>query len=1228
LLSRVGRKAATLGLASIFLAGRAQAWSSVREAYRDSIREVTAAVGAPGKPAVVRSVLSGAERQARMPFEVALRMRNLPEVQGRVANGEQISPAEMAARYFPLQADYDRVVQWLRDQGFAVTRTDANRLAVFASGSVDATATAFQVSFARVGYRGGEYTSAVTAPSVPAELSSAVLGIHGLQPHLRPHRMSRLRPMANSADGYVPSQILTAYGASSISQNGAGQSIAIMEQTDPLADDLSQFWADAGVKDTLANIEFLAVGLGPDSSSVSGYSDELTEASLDAEWASGLAPGAVIRVYGVGSVDPASFDEGYQQVYEDAINHPSLHICQLSLSFGLNEDEMDGDYFLIESQYMANLTAAGVTVFAASGDGGSNPDPNTGEYNASAPLQVGYPASDPSVTGVGGTVLTLGPSNLRNTEVGWAGSGGGLSTVYTRPSWQNAPNNLKYPMRQEPDVSADADQILGALVVQSGQEQVVGGTSWATPIWAAFCALINQSRGTPVGFLNPKLYALQGTQAFYDVTSGGNTAYPATVGYDMSTGLGAPNVAELIQLLGNAGGSLAILDQLGSQFVTPGQTATFAVATYPPADNVTYQWQRMAAGSSTWANLTDNATYDGSSTPFLAVSDVTDAMQGDQFQCIVRQGSATVTSSPAGISVGAVGVTTLAGWPEAGGSANGTGRAARFDFVGSLRLDSQGDIYVADGSNDEVRKVTPAGVVTSAAGVAGKAGTNDGPASSALFNSPGGVAVDPSGAIFVADSGNYTVREISASGNVTTLAGSAGNQGTNDGTGTAAQFYDMEDIADDGLGNLYVADGMADAVRKVVIATGAVTTFAGYPLQSGSNDGTGIGARFNDPNGVATDSSGNVYVSDTGNFTVRRITPGGVVTTIAGEVGVEGSQDGPASTAQFGAPAGSGLDGQGNLFVTDTANCTIREISAGGIVSTVAGQPDLSDNVDGPLLSAKFGFPVDLAVDSAGVIYVADGINDTVRRVVLASSVPTITTEPEGQSVAPGSTLVLTAAAGGNATSYQWSFTPTGSTTAQPVSDSASGATHDIVTGSSGSQLVITDISSLSAGTYTVVAMNSSGSSQPSTAATVTVVSTSSPGAVSSISARAYVGTGDNILIGGFYIVGSTSATVLIQAIGPALAGLGVSGTLQHPALSIHQTLNGKDVVLYSNSGWGSSSVLLQAAAAAYANPVLQPGSADSELLLTLPPGGYTAEVGSADGTSTGVALCAIYQLP
>jgi hypothetical protein len=140
-------------------------------------------------------------------------------------------------------------------------------------------------------------------------------------------------------------------------------------------------------------------------------------------------------------------------------------------------------------------------------------------------------------------------------------------------------------------------------------------------------------------------------------------------------------------------------------------------------------------------------------------------------------------------------------------------------------------------------------------------------------------------------------------------------------------------------------------------------------------------------------------------------------------------------------------------------------------------------------------------------------------------------------------------------------------------------------------------------------------------------VPSSNPGLATSISTRAFVGTGDNILIGGFFVVGSTSRTVLVQGLGPALGQFGVTGFLAHPTLSIHQTQNGSDVTLYSNTGWGSSQVLLNAAASVFASPTLPPGSPDSELLLTLPPGGYSAEVSGADGGS-GVALCAIYELP
>jgi hypothetical protein len=196
-------------------------------------------------------------------------------------------------------------------------------------------------------------------------------------------------------------------------------------------------------------------------------------------------------------------------------------------------------------------------------------------------------------------------------------------------------------------------------------------------------------------------------------------------------------------------------------------------------------------------------------------------------------------------------------------------------------------------------------------------------------------------------------------------------------------------------------------------------------------------------------------------------------------------------------------------------------------------------------------------------------------------------------------------------TTYQWEVN------GAPLTDGGG------ISGSTGSQLVISGANASDVGSYDCV-VTTAGVAYKSDAASLMVAATSSPGYLINLSARGFVGSGGGIMIGGFYIVGSTSRTVLIQALGPALAAEGVSGVLQHSALTIH---NSTGATIYSNTGWGSSQLLLNAAAAAYANPVLLANSGDSEVLLTLPPGGYTAEISGADG-GTGVALCAIYQLP
>jgi hypothetical protein len=239
------------------------------------------------------------------------------------------------------------------------------------------------------------------------------------------------------------------------------------------------------------------------------------------------------------------------------------------------------------------------------------------------------------------------------------------------------------------------------------------------------------------------------------------------------------------------------------------------------------------------------------------------------------------------------------------------------------------------------------------------------------------------------------------------------------------------------------------------------------------------------------------------------------------------------------------------------------------------------------------------------------------------SPLPQAPTTPVGQTLESGSTLVLTAGAAG-ATSYEWFLN------GRRISDSGSTATANLVTDADGPQLVVSKATSLSAGDYTAVAVNGYGAGPASGAAAVSVVASATLGHMTRFSTRAVVGAGDNAVVAAFSIAGSTSRTVLVQAVGPALASPPneLVAPLPNPALSIHQARDGKDVVLYRNTGWGSNPVLLASATKLIALPVLRPGSADSELLVTLPPGDYTAVVASSDGKSSGVALCSVYELP
>jgi sugar lactone lactonase YvrE len=301
-----------------------------------------------------------------------------------------------------------------------------------------------------------------------------------------------------------------------------------------------------------------------------------------------------------------------------------------------------------------------------------------------------------------------------------------------------------------------------------------------------------------------------------------------------------------------------------------------------------------------------------------------------------------------------------------------------------VSVDGSGNVYVADSFNYTIRKVTPEGVVTTLAGmipgIKGEGSNVDGIGSAARFFQPTGVAVDSSGNVFVVDSNNFTVRKITPEGVVTTLAGLAGSIGSADGTGTAARFNYAIGITVDHASNLFVADTMNCTIRKIT-PDGVVTTLAGLAASNGSADGIGSAARFYNPRGIAVDSAGNVYVADTSNGTIRKITPEGVVTTLAGDnEGPVGTADGLGSAAQFYQPWGIAVDRSGIIYVADTGHHTIRRITPEGMVTTVAGLARSIGSDDGMGDTARFQRPNGIAVDNFGNVYVADEANFTIRK--------------------------------------------------------------------------------------------------------------------------------------------------------------------------------------------------------------------------------------------------------
>ncbi len=390
-------------------------------------------------------------------------------------------------------------------------------------------------------------------------------------------------------------------------------------------------------------------------------------------------------------------------------------------------------------------------------------------------------------------------------------------------------------------------------------------------------------------------------------------------------------------------------------------------------------------------------------------------------------------------------VTTLAGSAGQAGSSDGTGSAARFSDPSGVAVDSVGNVYVADYSNDVIRKITHAGVVTTLAGSAGQQGSSDGSGSAARFDGPLGVALDSDGNLYVAEYWNEEIRKITPSGVVTTLAGSPRQEGSINGTGSAANFYGPEGVAVDSPGNVYVADYNNQEIRKIT-PSGVVTTLAGFAGMTGSSNGTGSAARFYDPSNVAVDSAGNVYVADSGNDEIRKITHSGVVTTLAGSAGQVGSGDGAGSAARFDWPTGVAVDSASNVYVADYGNEEIREITAFGVVTTLAGSARQTGSSDGTGSAARFYCPTGVAVDGVGNVYVADQWNQEIRAIstsLVSGDTPAFTETFDTRNVGTGKTLTAAGSVndGNSGNNYAVTFAPNTTGRITPLAITVTAAT-------------------------------------------------------------------------------------------------------------------------------------------------------------------------------------------
>lgn len=467
------------------------------------------------------------------------------------------------------------------------------------------------------------------------------------------------------------------------------------------------------------------------------------------------------------------------------------------------------------------------------------------------------------------------------------------------------------------------------------------------------------------------------------------------------------------------------------------------------------QWQTSSDGGYTWANLVDGSTYTGTTTPTLEIKGANTAIDSSLIRYVSVTARGTVASNATTIKVAPL----------------------LLPFPAAIAADAAGNLFVSDATLHTIQRIDAALNVETLAGANGQTGTADGLGAVARFNQPGGLCATTAGELVVSDTASGTLRRITIDGAVSTIAGSSSQRGGADGPGSQARFSAPTGVARNAAGVCYVADASNHTVRSIA-ADGTVATLAGTAGVSGASDGQRAAARFSYPTGVAVANDGTVYVTDTSNNLIRRLSPVGVVTTVAGVPAIAGHQDGTGTAALFNQPTGLGIDSAGNLYVADTGNSVIRKITPGGVVTTLAGLATVGGQKDGSGTEAWFNQPKALVVTGNGTVFVADTGNSAIRRISpegavttleLKTGAPRIVTQPASQSVAAGgSAMLVVNATGGGTLTYQW------------YKDGAS------LSGATAASFALSSVRTSDAGSYTVVVRNDAGAIT-STPATLTV---------------------------------------------------------------------------------------------------------------------------------------------